>query len=84
MMIVNCAVEENKPIWKVFDTDTDMNGISHKYISELGITYHSENNSIEILNASYSILGNVNLHISFNDNKKHKSISNKFIFFESD
>ncbi len=84
MMIVNCAVEENKPIWKVFDTDTDMNGISHKYISELGITYHSENNSIETLSASYFILGNVNLHIGFNDGKKHKSISDEFIIFESD
>ncbi len=83
-MIMNYVVEKNKPIWGVLNTSVDMNGINHKYISELGITYHSENNSIEILNASYSILGNVNLHISFNDGKKHKSISGEFIVLESD
>ena len=61
-----------------------MNVISHKYISELGITYHSENNSIEIPDVSYSTLGNVNLHIGFNDGKKHKNISGEFIVLGPD
>ena len=81
-MIMNYVVEKNKPIWGVLNTSVDMNGINHKYISELGITYHSENNSIE--NASYSTLGNVNLHIGFNDGKKHKSISGEFIVLGPD
>src|SRR2546423_15055981 len=84
MIFVNCAVEENKPIRRVLDTGADMNVISHKYISELGITYHSENNSIETPDASYSTLGNVNLHIGFNDGKKHKSISGEFIVLGPD
>ena len=41
MMFVNCAVEENKLIPGVLDPGANMNGISHKYISELGIMYHS-------------------------------------------
>ncbi len=84
MMFVNCVVEENIPIEVLIDSGANMNSISHKYISELGITYHSENNSIETPDISYSILGNVNLHIGFNDGKKHKSISDKFIVFGSD
>src|SRR2546423_15501550 len=84
MMIVNCTVEENKPIRGVLDTGADMNGISHKYISELGITYHSGSNSIETPDASYSTLGNVNLHIGFNDDKKHKSQSGEFIVLGPD
>ena len=79
MIFVNCAVEENKPIRAVLETGADVNGISHKYISELGITYHSESNSIVTPDASYFTLGNVNLHIDFNDDKKHKSISGEFI-----
>ena len=84
MMIVNCAVEENKPIRGVLDTDANMNGISYKYIFELGITYHSENNSIKTPDASYFTLGNINLHIGFNDGKKHKSISGEFIVLGPD
>ncbi|PKK58478.1 hypothetical protein RhiirC2_796225 [Rhizophagus irregularis] len=79
MKFVDCAVEENKPIRGVLDTGANVNGISHKYISELEITYNSENNSIETPIASYSTLGKVNLHIGINDGKNHKSISDEFI-----
>ena len=79
MMIVNCVVEENKPIRAVIDSGTNMNCISQKHIGELGITYHSESNSIVTPRASYSTLGKVNLHIGFNDGKKHKSIPSEFI-----
>ncbi len=84
MIIVNCAVEKNIPIKAIIDSGANMNGISYKYISELGITYHSKNNSIEIPDVSYSTLGNVNLHIGFNDNEKYKIISNEFIILGSD
>src|SRR6266542_3902225 len=84
MIVVNCAVEKNIPIKAVIDLGTNMNGISHKYISELGITYHSENNSIKTSDVSYSTLGNINLHIGFNNGKKHKSISGEFIILGSD
>jgi len=80
----DCAIKENKPIWKILDTGVNINGISHKYISELEITYHSENNSIKTLNASYFTLEKVNLCITFNDDKKHKSISSEFIIVRSD
>jgi predicted aspartyl protease len=73
MKFVNCAVEENKPIPGVLDTGADINVISHKYISELGITYNSENNSIKTPDASYSTLGKVNLRIIFNNGKKYKT-----------
>ncbi|RGB26734.1 hypothetical protein C1646_770051 [Rhizophagus diaphanus] len=63
--------------------DSDLDEIiegSHRYqpkhIGELGITNHDESNSIETLDVSYSTLGKVNLYITFNDGKKHKSIPN--------
>ena len=46
MIVVNCVVKENIPIESSIDTCTDVNCISQKYISELGITYPSESNSI--------------------------------------
>ena len=79
MVFVNCVVEENIPIEASIDTSADVNCISPKHIEELGIAYHDENNSIETSDASYSTLGKVNLHISFNDDKKHKSIPGEFI-----
>jgi len=84
IIVVNCAVEKNIPIEASINTDVDINCISQKYISELEITYHDKSNSIEAPDASYSILGKVNLHISFNDNKKHKTISSEFIVFRPD
>jgi len=48
-------------------------------ISELGITYYSESNRIVTPDTSYSTLGKVNLHIGFNDGKKHKSTPSEFI-----
>ena len=72
-------MKKNIPIKAVIDSEANMNGISHKYISELGITYHSGSNSIETPDASYSTLGKVNLCITFNDGKKHKSIPSEFI-----
>ena len=81
---MNCVVEENILIAASIDMSTDVNCISQKHIGELGITYHSENNSIETLDVSYSTLGNVNLHIGFNDGKKHKSISVEFIVLGPD
>jgi hypothetical protein len=79
MILVNCAVKENSPTLAVLDTGADVNCISQKHISELGIAYHNENNSIKTPDTSYSTLGKVDLHIGFNDGKKHKSISGEFI-----
>ena len=79
MILVNCANKENSPTWAVLDTGSDVNYISQKHIGELGITYHSESNHIETPDVSYSTLGKVDLHIGFNDNKKHKSIPTEFI-----
>ncbi|GBB98052.1 hypothetical protein RclHR1_31270002 [Rhizophagus clarus] len=79
MILVNCAIKENSPTWAVLDTGSDVNYISQKHIGELGITYHSESNRIETPDVSYSTLGKVDLHIGFNDNKKHKSIPTEFI-----
>ena len=84
MVFVDCVVEENIPIEATIDTSADVNCISQKHIGELGITYHSESNSIVIPDASYSTLGKVNLHIGFEDGKKHKSISSEFIVLGSD
>ncbi|GBB90266.1 hypothetical protein RclHR1_17160006 [Rhizophagus clarus] len=55
-----------------------------KHISELGISYHDENNSIKTLDASYSTLEKVDLHINFNDGKKHKSTPGEFIVVRPD
>ena len=73
MILVNCAVEENSP--------THANYVSQKYISELGITYRSDTVTPD---ASYSTLGNVNLHIGFNDSEKHKNISDEFVVLGPD
>ncbi|CAG8757511.1 11425_t:CDS:2 [Rhizophagus irregularis] len=69
----------NIPVEASIDTSTDVNCISQKHIGELGNAYHDENNSIKTPDASYSTLGKVDLHISFNDSEKHKSISTEFI-----
>ena len=79
MIIVNCVVEENIPIEASIDTSTDVNCTSQKHIGELGITYHSESNSIVTPDASYSTLGKVNLRIILNDGEKHKIIPTEFI-----
>src|SRR6266498_3016401 len=84
MIVVNCAVEKNILIETSIDTGADVNCISQKHISELEITYHDKSNSIKTPDASYSILGKVNLHISFNDSEKHKTIPSKFIVLGSD
>jgi hypothetical protein len=81
MILVNCAVEENSPTQAVL---ADANYVSQKYISELGITYRSESNNIVTPDASYSTLGNVNLHIGFNDSEKHKNISGEFVVLGPD
>ena len=46
MVFVNCVVEKKYPIEASIDTSADVNCISQKYIGELGITNHSESNSI--------------------------------------
>src|SRR6266540_1182331 len=84
IIVVNCAVEKNIPIKTSIDTGTDVNCISQKHIDELGIIYHNKSNSIEIPNASYSTLRKVNLHISFNNSEKHKTISSEFIVLKPD
>jgi len=84
MIVVNCAVEKNIPIGVSIDTGADINCISQKYIGELGITYHDKSNSIEASDASYSTLGKIDLHISFNDSEKHKSTFGEFIVVRSD
>ena len=76
---MNYVVEKNITIETSIDTFTDVNCISQKHISELGITYHSESNSIVTPDTSYLTLGKVNLHIGFEDGKKHKSIPVEFI-----
>ena len=78
-MIVNCIVKEYIPVEVSIDTSTDVNCISQKHIGELGITYHSESNSIATPDGSYSILGKVNLRIGFEDGEKHKSTPVEFI-----
>ena len=84
MVFVNCVVEENIPIEASIDTSANVNCISQKHIGELGITYHSESNSIVTPDASYSTLGKVNLHIGFNDGEKHKTIPSEFIVLGPD
>ena len=84
MVFVNCVIEENSPTQTPIDTCADVNCISQKNISELGITYHSENNSIETPDAIYSTIGKVNLHIGFNDGEKHKSTPGEFIVLGPD
>ena len=84
MIVVNCAVKKNIPIEILIDTGADVNCISQKHISELEITYHDKSNSIKTPDASYSILGKVNLHISFNDSEKHKTILSEFIVLGPD
>ncbi|GET01094.1 hypothetical protein GLOIN_2v1876937 [Rhizophagus clarus] len=77
-------VEENIPIEASINTSANVNCISQKHISELGISYHDENNSIKTLDASYSTLEKVDLHINFNDGKKHKSTPGEFIVVRPD
>src|SRR4051794_17251999 len=84
MILVNCAVEKNIPIKAVINSGADINCISQKHIGELGITNHNKSNSIEILNVSYFTIGKVNLCITFNNDKKHKSIPSEFIVVEPD
>ncbi|GBB92286.1 hypothetical protein RclHR1_19980004 [Rhizophagus clarus] len=59
MVCVNCVVEENIPIETSINTSANVNYISQKHIGELGTTYHSESNRIEIPDASYPTLGKV-------------------------
>ena len=56
MIVVNCTVEKNIPIKAVIDSGANMNGISYKYISELGITYHSEVKTIALKHRMHPIL----------------------------
>jgi hypothetical protein len=84
MVFVNCVIKENSSTQASIDTCADVNCISQKNISELGITYHSENNSIETPDAIYSTIGKVNLHIGFNDGEKHKSIPVEFMILGPD
>ena len=84
MVFMNCVVNENIPIEALIEIYADVNCISQKHIGELGITYHSENNSIKTLDASYSTLGKVNLRIGFEDGKKYKSIPTEFIVLGPD
>ena len=76
MVFVNCVIEENILIEVLINTSADVNCISQKHISELGIAYHD---SIKTLDATYSTIEKVNLHIGFNDGKKHKSTPGEFI-----
>ena len=84
MILVNCAVGENSPTQAVLDTGADANYVSQKYISELGITYRSESNNIVTSDKSYSTLGDVNLHIGFNDSEKRKNIPSEFVVLGPD
>ena len=84
MILVNCAVEENDPTQAVLDTSANVNCITQKHIGKLEITYHDESNSIEAPDAFYSTLEKVNLHISFNDSEKYKTISSEFIVLGPD
>src|SRR6266516_1974425 len=79
MILVNCAVEENDPTQAVLDTSANVNSITQKHISELRITYNDKRNRIVTPDVSYSTLGKVNLCITFNGGKKHKSIPSEFI-----
>ena len=76
-----------RKFYPLIDLGANINGVRQKIISELGLTYHIESNSAELQTprASYSTLGKVNLHISFNDGEKHKSIGpSEFIVFGPD
>ena len=84
MIVVNCAVKKNIPIEILIDTGADVNCISQKHIGKLGITYHDKSNSIETPDTSYFTLEKVNLHISFNDSEKHKTIPSEFIVLGPD
>ncbi|CAB4426404.1 unnamed protein product [Rhizophagus irregularis] len=79
MVFMNCVIKETSPSQAVLDTGADVSCVSKKHIGELGIAYHDENNSIKTLDATYSTIGKVNPHISFNDGEKHKSTPSEFI-----
>ncbi|GBC23970.1 uncharacterized protein OCT59_008737 [Rhizophagus irregularis] len=79
MVFVNRVIEKTSSSQAVLDTSADVSCVSKKHIGELGIAYHDENNSIKTLDATYSIIGKVNLHIGFNDGEKHKSTPSEFI-----
>ena len=75
IILVNCAVEENNPTQAVLDTGVDTNYVSKKNVK---MTYKKDDSNSKV-NGSYSTLGKVNLCITFNDDKKHKSIPSEFI-----
>ncbi|RIA79840.1 hypothetical protein C1645_839798 [Glomus cerebriforme] len=77
-------IKENISIEASIDTCADVNCIIQKHIGELGIIYHSESNSIATYDATYSTIEKVNLHISFNDSKNHKSTPVEFIVLGPD
>ncbi len=76
MKFIKYIIKENTSIKASIDLNVNINYIRQKIISELGLTYHIKSNSTELqtLYISYFILKKVNLHISFNNNEKHKSI----------
>ena len=54
MVFVNCVIEKNSPTQASIDICANINCISQKYIGELGIAYHNENNSIKTLDVTIS------------------------------
>ncbi|UZO24856.1 uncharacterized protein OCT59_017150 [Rhizophagus irregularis] len=84
MIFGNCVIKETSPSQAVLDTGADVSCISKKHIGELGIAYHDKNNSIKTLDATYSTIGKVNLHIGFNGDEKHKSTPSEFIVIGPD
>ncbi|CAG8726898.1 2233_t:CDS:1, partial [Rhizophagus irregularis] len=75
MILINCAVKENQT---VLDTSTNVNCISEKSIDGMKMVYKKDDSNSKV-NGSYFTLGKVNLYITFNDGKKHKSIPSEFI-----
>jgi hypothetical protein len=78
MVLVNYSVEETGSTQAVLDTGADVSCVSKKYVDEMEMIYEKDDINPRV-NGNYFTLGKVNLCITFNDGKKHKSIPTKFI-----
>jgi hypothetical protein len=83
MIFVNCVIEETSPSQAVLDTCADISCVSEKYVDEMEMVYEKDDINPRV-HGNYSTLGKVNLCITFNDGKKHKSIPTEFIVVEPD
>jgi hypothetical protein len=76
MVFVNCVIEETGPTQAVLETGANVSCISEKYVD---VMVYEKDDINPRVHGNYSTLGKVNLCITFNDGKKHKSIPTEFI-----